>query len=154
VTGEGPKPEPVEERWTYAGVRVSKDAKRQYLWLDPTGEELILARAGGSLAVGSSYTVLVIRRDDGTIAVRGTPVYAGLAADEATRGALWAAHTAAQTRLELIRAERNAARRNTLDEALVPLLEVAAGLRTSAERDALAVYVLRKIQHAWRPGNR
>jgi hypothetical protein len=72
-------------------------------------------------------------------------------ADEATRRVLWAGHTAAQTRLELIRAERNDARRNALDEALAPLLEVVAGLRTSAERDALAVYILRRIQNAWRP---
>lgn len=42
------------------------------------------------------------------------------AADEAFRRALWAEHAAAQTQLELIHAERNAARRNTLDEALAP----------------------------------
>jgi hypothetical protein len=146
-------PEPAQERWTYAGVRVL-DGKRQHAWLDPTGEELLFARTGGSMAVGSHYTAQVIRRDDGRITLRGTPIYAGSAAGEATRLALWAKHTAAQTRLELIRAERNAARRNALDEALAPLLEVAAGLRTSAERDALAAYILRRIQHAWRPPSR
>ena len=138
-----PSPEPAEETWTYAGVRVSTEGKRQHAWLDPSGEELLFRRAGGSMAVGSHYTALVIRRDDGSIALRGTPVYVGSAADEATRRGLWAEHTTAQTRLELLRAERNAARRNALDEALAPLVEVAAGLRTSAERDALAVYVLR-----------
>jgi hypothetical protein len=60
-------------------------------------------------------------------------------------GRLQVGHTVAQTRLELLRAERNAARRNALDEALAPLLEVAAGLRTSAERDAVAVYILRRF---------
>jgi hypothetical protein len=146
-------PEPAQETWTYAGVRVL-DGKRQHAWLDPTGEELLFARTGGSMAVGSHYTAQVIRRDDGRITLRGTPIYAGSAAGEATRLALWAKHTAAQTRLELIRAERNAARRNALDEALAPLLEVAAGLRTGAERDALAAYILRRIQHAWRPPSR
>jgi hypothetical protein len=150
-------PEPAQETWTYAGVRVL-DGKRQHAWLDPGGEELLFSRTGGSMAIGSHYTAQVIRRDDGTIALRGTPVYAGSAAgsaaDQATRRVLQAEHTAAQTRLELIRAERNAARRNALDEALAPLLEVAAGLRTSAERDALAVYILRKIQNAWRPPSR
>ena len=57
----------------------------------------------------------------------------------------------AQTRLEMIRAERNAARRSALDEALAPLLELAGPLRTSAERDALAAYVLRKLHNAWNP---
>jgi hypothetical protein len=147
-------PEPAQERWTYAGVRASPDGTRQHAWLDPSGEELLFRRTGGSMAVGSHYTALVIRRDDDSIALRGIPVYAGSAADEATRLVLQAEHTAAQTRLELLRAERNAARRNALDEALAPLVEVAAGLRTSAERDALAVYILRRIQHAWRPPSR
>src|SRR6266566_703982 len=75
-----------------------------------------------------------------TISLHGTPAYGGSAAGEATRRAAWAEHAVAQTRLEMIRAERNAARRSGLDEALAPLLEVAAPLRTSAERDALAAY--------------
>lgn len=62
-----------------------------------------------------------------------------------------AEHTVAQTRLEMIRAERSDARRSALDEALAPLLELAAPLRTSAERDALAAYVLGKLHHAWNP---
>jgi hypothetical protein len=66
----------------------------------------------------------------------GTPEYAGSAADQATRRALWAEHTLAQTQMEASRAERDAARRNALDEALAPLLEVAAGLRTGAQRDS------------------
>jgi hypothetical protein len=148
----GTEPGPAEETWTYAGVRVSRDGKRRHAWLDPSGEELTSSRTGGSMAVGSHYTVTVTRSDK--VIIHGTPVYAGSAAGQATRRALWAEHTAAQTRLELIRAERNAARRNALDEALAPLVELAAGLRTSAERDAFAVYVLRQLQNAWRPGNR
>ena len=34
---------------------------------------------------------------------------------------------------------------NALDEAIAPLLAIARSLRTTAERDALAVYVIRKI---------
>jgi hypothetical protein len=51
--------------------------------------------------------------------------------------------------MEASRAERDAARRNALDEALAPLLQVAAGLRTGAQRDALAAYVIRKLHNAW-----
>ena len=50
------------------------------------------------------------------------------------------------------------ARRNALDEAIAPLLELAAPLRTSAQRDALAAYVIRKLHSAWNtrkpPGSR
>ena len=36
-------------------------------------------------------------------------------------------------------------------EALAPLLELAGPLRTSAERDALAAYIIRKLHNAWNP---
>jgi hypothetical protein len=95
-------------------------------------------------AVGSQYKVTV-KRDGGVTSIIGTPQYAGRARDDDLRRQLWAQHSAATTRLELIRAERNDARRNALDEAIAPLLEIARTLRTTAERDALAVYVIRKI---------
>jgi type VI protein secretion system component VasF len=62
-----------------------------------------------------------------------------------------AAYTLAQTRIEALRAERAAARRNALDEAIAPLLELAAALRTGAQRDALAAYVIRKLHSTWNP---
>ena len=146
----GTAPEPATETRTYGGVRVAKGGTRLHAWLDADGEELLFSRAGARMAVGSQYTVRVVRHD-GTITLHGAPGYAGSAADEATRRAVWAEHTVAQTRLEMIRAERSAARRSALDEALAPLLQVAAPLRTSIERDALAAYVLRKLHNAWNP---
>ncbi len=62
---------------------------------------------------------------------------------------MWTEHTLAQTRIETLRAERDAARRNALDEALTPLLELAAPLRTSGQRDALAAYVIRTLHNTW-----
>jgi hypothetical protein len=144
----GAAPESAAETWTYGGVRVGKDSKRLHARLDPGGEKLLFSRTGARMAVGSRYTVRVSRHD-ATITLHGTPAYAGSAADEATRRTLWAEHSVAQARLEMIRAERNAARRSALDEARAPLLEVAAPLRTGAERDALAAYVLRKLPTAW-----
>ena len=35
-------------------------------------------------------------------------------------------------------------------QALAPLLEIAAGLRTGAQRDALAAYVIRRLHTAWK----
>lgn len=67
------------------------------------------------MAVGSRYTAQVTRRDGGAITLHGTPEYAGSQADQETRAALWTAHTLAQTQIEALRAERDAARRNALD---------------------------------------
>ena len=100
------------------------------------------------MAVGSHYTVQVSRHD-GTLTLHGTPGYAGTRAGQDTRRALWTEHTVAQTRIETLRAERNAARQSALDEAVAPLLELAAPLRTGAQRDALAAYVLRKLHYTW-----
>jgi hypothetical protein len=146
----GAAPEPTAETWTYGGVRADKDGKKWHAWVDPAGEEHWFARTGGSrMAVGSRYTAQVTRRDGGAITLHGTPEYAGSQVGQETRAALWTAHTLAQTRIETLRAERDAARRNALDEALAPLLELAAPLRTSAQRDALAAYVIRKLHTAW-----
>jgi hypothetical protein len=133
-----------EELCTYGGVRVSGRGQRVYAWIDQAGEELWFAKTGTHAAVGSQYKVTV-KRDDGVTSIIGTPQYAGRACDDDLRRQLWAQHSAATTRLELARAERNDARRNALDEAIAPLLEIARTLRTTAECDALAVYVLRKI---------
>jgi hypothetical protein len=143
-----PGPEPAEETWTYGGLRASRDGKRRHAWLDPGGEELLFAAAKGSPAIGSRYTARVTRAADG-VTLHGTPAYAGTRADDGTRRALWAADALARTQLETLRAERDDARRNALDEAIAPLLDLAAPLRTGAQRDALAAYVIRKIHDTW-----
>jgi hypothetical protein len=144
------EPEPATETWTYGGVRVGPGGKRVFAWLDAGGEQRLFSRTGARMAVGSQYEVRVSRGED-TLMLHGTPAYAGSAAPEAVRRALWAEHAVAQARLEMIRAERSAARRSALDEALAPLLELAAPLRTGPERDALAAYILRKLHTAWNP---
>ena len=153
----GTAPEPVTETWTYGGIRADKDGKKWHAWVDPAGEEHWFARTGGRMAVGSRYTARVTRRDGG-ISMHGTPEYAGSQAGQETRAALWTEHTLAQTRIEARRAERDAARRSALDEAIAPLLELAAPLRTGAQRDALAAYVIRKLHNSWAarkpPGSR
>ena len=154
----GPAPESVTETWIYGGIRADKDGRKWHAWVDAAGEEHWFARTGGGrMAVGSCYTAQVTRRDGG-ISLRGTPEYAGSQAGQETRAALQTAHTLAQTRIEALRAERDAARRSALDEAIAPLLELAAPLRTGAQRDALAAYVIRKLHSTWTtrkpPGSR
>jgi hypothetical protein len=156
---DGAAPEAVPETWTYGGIRADKDGKRWHVWLDAAGEEHWFARTGsGRMAVGSHYTAQVTRRDGGAITLHGTPEYAGSQAGQEARAALQTEHTLAQTRIEALRAERDAARRSALDEAIAPLLELAAPLRTSAQRDALAACVIRKLHSTWNtrqaPGGR
>jgi hypothetical protein len=138
-------PAETEEVWTYGGLRAGARGTRVHAWIDETGEELWFPKTGARASVGARYKVSV-RRRDGTTSLVGVPGYTGRSADEQLRRRLWAEHTTAATRLELIRAERSDARASALDEALAPLLELARGLRTNAERDALAVYVLRKLR--------
>jgi hypothetical protein len=146
----GPEPEPAAETWTYGGIRADKDGKKWHAWLDAAGEDHWFARTGGgSMAIGSRYSVRVTRRDDGGLTLHGIPEYAGTAADETSRRGLWAEHTVAQAQIETVRAERDAARRNALDEALAPLVDLARSLRTGAQRDALAAYIIRKLHNAW-----
>ena len=154
----GAAAEPVTETWTYGGIRADKDGKKWHAWVDAADEEHWFARTGGRMAVGSCFTARVTRRDGGGISLHGTPEYAGSQAGQEVRAALRTAHTLAQTQIESLRAERDAARRSALDEALAPLLELAASLRTGAQRDALAAYVIRKLHSAWNtrkpPGSR
>ena len=142
-------PQAATEVWTYGGVRVGQGGKRAHAWLDASGEELLFSRAGARMAVGSQYTVGVSRHRHVTL--HGTPAYAGSAADEATRRAVWAEHTVAQTRLEMIRAERNDARRRRPGRGPRPAAGAGRPARTSAERDALAAYIIRKLHNAWNP---
>ena len=111
----GARQDPGTESWTYGGIRADKNGKRWHAWLDQAGKEHWFSGTGSQMAVGSRYTVQVSRHD-GTLTLHGTPEYAGTEADQDTRRALWAEHTVAQAKIEALRAERNAARRNALDE--------------------------------------
>lgn len=144
------------ERWIYGGIR-ALDGKRVHAWIDPTGRELLYAhRRGGGWAIGSYY-IAHITREGTTTRLHGLLTYTGAGIDnDALRRNLWANHTAAQARLADLAHERNASRRNAIDEALQPLLDAARSLKTSAERDAFTAYVLRHIINAWstRAGSR
>ena len=89
------------------------------------------------------------RRDGGAITFARHPRVRRLPAGRETRAALWTAHTLAQTRIEFCAPSGTPPAATPWDEALAPLLELAAPLRTGAQRDALAAYVIRKLHNAW-----
>lgn len=137
------------ERWIYGGIRVLHD-RRIHAWIDPNGQQcLYQLKRAGSWVIGGYYTARVARNGDATT-LYGTPHYTGDGnAPDDVRRDLWAKDTAARTRLALLAQERNQARRTAIDEALDPLLTLARTAKTSADRDALTAYVLRRMITSW-----
>jgi len=138
-----------KERWIYGGIRVLDD-KRVHAWIDPTGRELLYTfKRSGNWAIGSYYTARVTRAG-GSTRLHSIPTYTGDGyTDDEPRRQLWAKDTAARAQLALLTQERNAARRNAIDEALAPLIAAARALKTSADRDAFTAYVMRRLIDSW-----
>lgn len=135
------------ETWTYGGVRVLRDGKRAHAWVDPSGEELLYQKIGRRAAVGYLYEATV-ERDGDHITLHGQPRSIGEQTDAETRLRLRAADSAATTRLATLARERKEGAEDALNEALAPLVKLARGCRTGAERDALIATVLRRMQSA------
>lgn len=147
-TDDGPST--VEQRWAYEGIR-TLHGKKTHALIDESGTGATRfyhpVRAG--LVIGEIYRVTVSRRGEHTI-LHGDPRYAGDGRVEAQVAAQWRAQDiAARSSLALVRQHREAARRDQLRDALDPLLDIAATLRTRDDRTAFAAYVLTEITNAW-----
>jgi hypothetical protein len=141
-------PEPdnwTDETWVYAGIR-ELNGKRAHSWLDPSKRELLYS-GKGSYVIGGLYAVQV-NRSAGRV-TRRHPEYTGEFVGSDERGPLNAADTAARIRLARLAQERKDGASSALDNAIDPLVEIARTLRTGADRDALAAYVIRRIGTAW-----
>lgn len=143
------------ERWTFLGTRVDAKSKKVHAWLEPGGRTYWYP-PHGSPVIGGVYTTEVKREtkteDDGKEyeSVRRTdPRYAGEMNPDIDRAEYQARDHAAKIRLANIAAEKKESGYKALDEALQPLIDVAAKLRIGAERDALIAYVIRRINAAW-----
>ena len=141
------------EQWRWMGARIGKDGKQSNLWLDAKGRErwFPVKRTTEGGQPGGWYTAEVTRAEGETVTLHGRPEFARAAERGDEDAARWAAEDrVARVEMRRLALERSARRRDPLDEALAPLLEIAARLRTGNERDALGVYVLRRInQQAW-----
>lgn len=136
------------EVWVYGGVRVLRDGKRAHAWIDPAGELLLYSRIGAKAAVGYKYEVTVEREGE-QVSLVGSPRFTPDQADMETRRRLAVEDSVANTRLATLARERKAANQDALDEALEPLVRLAKGMRTGAERDALIATVLRRLARTW-----
>lgn len=145
------EPAPATERWLCLGRRQRADGTGlATAWRSLTdGQERLYLKLTG--VVGGEYDITVSHSGDRT-SVHGQPVYAGQAddVDPAQVGAWKAADQAAYAADRARLLEASARRRNELDEALRPVLEIAARLTSFGDRDALARYVTAKIYAARR----
>ena len=83
---------------------------------------------------------------DGTLYLVGEPRYAADGQVDPDTAAEWRArHHAAETRAGLDRLQRNAARRNELDDALQPVRAIVQRLPSHADRSALIAYITRAL---------
>jgi hypothetical protein len=139
----------VDEVWTYLGIRLNTKGQRRAAWMDPKGTTLYYAPvAGQTPVIGGLYDVQV-QRDGGRV-TRKVPVYTGRTTDLADQVADWtAAHHVAQVQLARQRRESNDAKADALDRAIQPLIDIAQTLRTGADRDALAAYIIRRVGSSW-----
>lgn len=142
-------PEPINETWVYAGVRVL-DGKRVHAWIDDHGRGTeLLYQQRGSYVIGNAYHARVTRTGKRT-SLHGTPDYEGTSdLDRDTIAGLQAQHHAAVTRLALIRQERSAARNDEVDTLLEPLRAIIRKMPTHVDKTAFIAHVLRDLSRAW-----
>jgi hypothetical protein len=145
-TTEKTGPPRVEEVWTYAGRRERK-GKRYFAWQDTDGTERLYEKVPGVL-VGGRYTVTVARDGENTW-IYGEPLFAGSPLNERIRHEMEALDIAATTALAAKKRERNQARTRALDDAIQPLVKIAAKLNFGDERDAFLAYVIRRLTQPW-----
>jgi hypothetical protein len=149
----GATPPPSEEFWLYAGRRIGRTGQPVDAWVpneDGTGDVVLYAAGRGpGHVVGASYRVRVDRHDPGTMMHGAPEFHRGQVASMELRVEWAARDMATRARLSAQRRERAAARHNDLDELIEPLRQVAAKLRTAADRDALVAHVLRRLISTW-----
>jgi len=146
------EPERTAERWRWMGIRLGTSDTKSALWQDARGETRVFAvnRRTEASAIGGYYTAQVTRKDDGSLTLHGAPQFEDGADRDDELATQWAAEDrVARVILRRLARERSAAKQDPLDQALEPLLTVAAKLRTGHDRDALAAYVLRRLNNAW-----
>ncbi|MEV4706785.1 hypothetical protein [Actinoplanes sp. NPDC049316] len=143
---------PAIERWIYGGLRLN-DTKQVHAWIpepaanEPLGEELWYGHKG-SWVVGGIYHANVARHDRG-VSLYGKPsLWLQRYEDRAVVGRWEVLDRQARDTVALLALERRAAKDTALAEALEPLLDIAATLRTGGQRRALLAYVTEQVYAA------
>jgi len=151
------------EVWVCLGTRLGKSNAPITYWhpapLPETASQAerdALAYKGQSkYVVGGEYRVRVTRKPEGGISMHKidgeSPKYLGKFVDDARRAHWSALERIAETRLAQIRRERRhgSKEQDPLRAALIPLQQIAASLRTEADKQALTAVVIQALHDAW-----
>lgn len=140
------------ERWVYGGVRPGNKWAKAAVWYDANREPATFKPKAGqvTLVIGGVYQVEALRNEEGhiTTARLSNPEYVGRHDDTSWIAELEAGHQAGQIQIAMAARQRSDARRSELDKLIAPLEDLAARFVSPADRDALAMYVTRRIQTA------
>lgn len=137
------EPEFVTERWVYLGPH---GGSASHVWRDPSEQKLVYDKLKARI-FGGIYSVQVRRQDDSVRVLRDV-TWTGERAEDAAAIEVQARKTEVMN--ARIRLEKNSSRHATIDEAIEPLIEIAANLISTTDRAALAEYVTSKIHAARR----
>jgi hypothetical protein len=151
---DGPHDITVTERWVCIGTRLSHNDKRCNAWLTPAGDTKLYA-GRESYVTGAVYEVQVRHTPDGHTVRVGSPRYVGSASVSDERLATWRAEEISDLAELARQARERKAKRDgdgPLEEAMAPLLAIAAQLRTSDQKNALIADVIRRMSMAWTGG--
>ncbi len=127
------------ERWVFLGQSPSKP--NSFRWRDEAGQVLHFGKVKGRIP-GGIYTVQVHRCGAEDMSAMQDPSWTGERAEDAAAIQLTAKRVEDAHRRKAM--EKNTSRMADIDEALAPLLELAAPLLT-ADRETLLAYVTRKV---------
>jgi hypothetical protein len=149
TTTETETPGDLKERWTALGTRVTSKGAQAARWLTEEGGELLFPDRT-AFVIGATYEITLKRTEAGRVTMIGKPAFVGRDAADPAKVALWEARDLiARQELSRRSRERKASKQRALDEAMRPLLDIAREMRSTADKDSFAVYVLRRLQSPW-----
>lgn len=136
-------PEFSDEEWVFLGPSPAEAGV--YRWRDGNGELLAYDKFKARV-FGGIYTVKVLRTPPDGVRVRLTNTFTGRRAEDCAIIEVQALRVEDSWRIK--RLEANAKRTANIDEAIAPLLELAASLPIMSDRGALLHYVTGKVYAA------
>lgn len=138
------------EEWLYQGRRLSRERKIVYAWHSLVGDHTYFFTKVAGQVIGGVYEIPVKRTAD-EIYVRGAPTFLRLSEHDTDEDrSVWQAQDRdAKAKQDAAAWEKRMAKTGGLDEALAPLLAVAAKCRTAAEVEALVAATSRAIWKAF-----
>lgn len=131
------------ERWTYLGKKRVTGGTVRHAWRDESGDGPLLFKKLKAGVVGGIYEVDATRNDAGGVSVGVDVAFTNQWASD--REVLVLEDRAEAKALERDRLERAGAKKDALEEAARPLLDLAARTRTQAGKAALVDYITRQI---------